>query len=134
MKKQWYLGLDYGQAWIGAAVGNQDSGALSLKAVANRGREYCVKEIAKIVDEYEVSHIVIGLPEGRLVDEIKAWGRELEKVTGLEVVYQDERSSSREADSLARADNLSLRKVKHAQHSWAAGEILRRYLSRNDVN
>ncbi len=128
MKKQWYLGLDYGKSWIGMAVGNAMFGVSALAAVKYVNEEKWISDLSKVVKEYEVSEIVMGMPEGLLKEEIEKLGRKLEKSLEIKVNFQDEEGSSKLAVKTARASAVSVGKLKEGEHSLAASEILRRYL------
>jgi len=128
MKKQWYLGLDYGKSWIGMAVGNAMFGVSTLASVKYVNEEKCISDILRVIEEYEVGEIVLGIPQGLLKEEIEELGKKLEKKLQMKVNLQDEANSSKQAIKTARASAISVGKLKEGEHSLAASEILRRFL------
>jgi putative transcription antitermination factor YqgF len=129
MKKKLYLGLDYGQAWIGVAIGSKEIGVSALKPINLKGKENSYAQINKVCGEYEIDVVVMGLSRGRLEEEMKNFGEELENYLEKKVILADEFGSSRQALSLAKNSHISTRKIKNSEHSLAAAEILRQYLS-----
>jgi len=118
------LGVDFGLKRIGLALA--DSGlAEPLKIINNTN---CVeKEIVKICHQYEISRIIVGLPEGPLVGKIKKFGRRLNKFTGLPVGFQDETLTSKLAlDRMIEAGKRQ--KARRQKDAVAAALILQDYL------
>ena len=54
------LAIDFGEIRIGLAVGDYKAKVASTK---NHGYENVCNEIVKIVDEWQINRIVIGMPE-----------------------------------------------------------------------
>ena len=108
------LGIDYGQKYLGLAISAgelaQPKGTLAINQLTDL--------LAKI-HAWEITRIVIGLSEGKMAEETKVWGKKLEKMVQLPVVFCDETLSSHEAGS--DKDN----------HAKAAAVILQRYLDEN---
>ena len=98
------VGIDYGRKRIGAAVGQNNTGvARPLSVVKMRQREPDWFELDKIISSWLPNVIVIGKPttlDGSvhpLNDEIKTFGKNIEKRYGKPVFYVDEYLSSRMA-------------------------------------
>lgn len=96
------LGIDWGKARIGLALGNtQTKLASPLKAVAS------LSEIKKIVADEEIDRLVVGQPvneQGGGVDEnFAAFLEELKQEIPLPLDLVDERFSSQLADQLIRS-------------------------------
>lgn len=99
------MGLDYGSVTVGVAV----SDGLLLTAqpveVIKRKSETKLRQtlarIEALIAEYEVEKIVLGLPKnmnntsGERVQKTEEFKEKLEKRTGLEVIFWDERFSGR---------------------------------------
>ena len=102
------IGLDYGTKTVGVAV----SDALGLTAqgveTITRKEENKLRQtlarIEAIIEEYEVTKIVVGLPKnmnntlGERAEACKDFADKLERRTGIPVVMWDERLSTVSAD------------------------------------
>jgi putative Holliday junction resolvase len=106
------MGLDLGKKRIGVAV--SDELGITAQAVTTLDRggfERTRAALKELVQTYEVSQIVVGLPLhmsgelGQSAEECLAYGRKLEKSLGLPVVFWDERLSTVAAEkSLLEGD------------------------------
>jgi len=131
------LGIDYGDSRIGLAQSDSlGIIASGLGAVANKSMRNSIDEIATIAKINEVSKIIIGLPlnmdgtEGDRANKTKAFGKNLEKVSGVSVFYQDERMTS---ISATRAmDDMGIKKHKQQAQidTKSAQIILQMYLDK----
>ncbi len=110
------------------AVGNAMFGVSTLASVKYVNEEKCISDILRVIEEYEVGEIVLGIPQGLLKEEIEELGKKLEKKLQMKVNLQDEANSSKQAIKTARASAISVGKLKEGEHSLAASEILRRFL------
>jgi len=101
------LGVDYGIKRIGLAITDESVGVvLPYKLLENKGLEYIMEEFKKIVEQENVTKIVVGMPLtlrgefGPKAEEIKIFIENLKGVVSVPVVFIDERFSSRLADTL----------------------------------
>lgn len=101
------LGIDYGDAKIGLAIGDIDSGvATPFGVVKNLGINNALDELKKICDKERIEKIVIGVPvnpnelESEQIRKIENFITRLREKTGLEIVGRDERFSTQEAQKL----------------------------------
>ena len=131
------LGLDYGTRRLGIAVSDADQRIAS--PLDNHDR--CTEELdaARLVElarEYRVVGLVVGLPvhmsgdEGQKAAESRDFGSWASRMTGLPVVYEDERYTSALAQQYLRQANLSRRKRKARLDKVAAQLILQAFLDR----
>lgn len=104
------LGVDYGLKNIGLAISGGYI-AEPLKIV------YSISEIKKIVSDFKIEKIVVGVSEGKSKELAISFGKKLESMLGLPVDFIDETLSSYEAGAKA--------------HARAAAIILQRYLDEN---
>lgn len=118
------LGIDYGKSYVGLAIseGHQAEGLTMVHRgeVAARIEIFCKTQQIKI--------IVLGVPEGRLKNEVMEFGKQLEKRLKLPVVYQDETLTSQNATMLLDQTNTSRKKQQTKEHTLAAVFILQSYL------
>ena len=132
------MALDYGEARIGVAVSDPTGVfAQPLETIAARGRKAApVDRILKLVREYEVGRIVVGLPllfdgsSGSQAERTRAFGTRVARRTGLPVDYFDERWSSEQARRVLRETGVAARKQKGRVDPIAASLILQAWMDR----
>lgn len=126
------LGVDYGTKRIGFAI-SDDLGltARPLEVVARRDLHDALHRIA---DEYEVGHVVVGLPTGLSGNEgtsaagARELGAAIEEVLEVTVEYVDERFTSRMAESALLESGMKRQSRKETVDKVAAAIILQTYL------
>jgi putative Holliday junction resolvase len=135
------LGIDYGRRRVGLAI-SDPTGMLARpwKTIANRGTHTdivnaLVTEILSLRDEDDgLEAVVVGFPRrlggepNEQTEEVRALAADLEAVIGVPLVLQDERLTSREADSLLALSEKDWRKRKASLDATAAAIILQDYL------
>jgi putative Holliday junction resolvase len=129
------LGVDPGEVRIGLAISDPERRIASpLETYVRRDRDQDARFFSKLVATEEVGGIVVGLPvhlddrEGKSAQAARKFGHWLEKVTGLEVVFWDERFTTREAEELLWEAGLSHKKRRQRRDRVAAQIILQHYL------
>lgn len=129
------LGVDYGDARIGVSVCDElEILASPLMTVKSESMRKNIDRIAEIARREGVKKIVVGLPlnmdgsEGERAGKSRAFGRVLEKVSGIEVDYMDERLTSVEAEEIMELVNVKKEKRKNTVDRIAAQIILQTYL------
>ena len=129
------MALDVGIRRIGVAV--SDPLLLTAQGVCTIERHSVAEDIAKIQDliqQYEVSRMVIGLPlhmngsEGESVEMARQFGAALAAVFAGEIVYRDERLTTVAAEKLLIHGDVSRKKRKQVVDKIAAAVILQNYL------
>lgn len=132
------IGLDYGSKTVGVAM--SDEMLLTAQPLVTIHRERPAKlrqtlaQIEQLLEEYQVEKIVVGLPkklnneEGDRCEKTRAFGEMLERRTGLEVIYQDERLTTAEADDLLERGGVRKQNRKQYIDKMAASLILQGYL------
>jgi len=129
------MGLDVGTHTIGVAISDElGITAQGLKTVKRRSLEADFEEISSIIDHFEISKIVVGLPKnmdgtlGKQAEKVFRWIRDLKDRTHLPVVTWDERLSTVGASKVLIEADLSRRKRKKVIDKLAAVLILQGYL------
>lgn len=129
------LGIDYGDARIGLALSDESETLASpLGTVTPKSMRKAIDEIAAIAKEKNVKLIVLGLPinmdgsMGERVDKTKAFGSNLERVSGIEVVYKDERLTTVSAERSLIESGVRREKRKTVIDTVSAQIILQGYL------
>ncbi len=130
------MGVDYGDARTGVAVSDLLCSIVGTTTVIHsRNAEKTASEIARIVKEKEVGEIALGLPrnmdgsEGARAALCRNFGHILEEVTGLPVVFWDERRTTVEAHNILSEHNYHGKKRKNTVDAVAAALILEGYLA-----
>ncbi|MBZ7936477.1 MULTISPECIES: Holliday junction resolvase RuvX [Campylobacter] len=122
------LALDVGLKRIGVAL-CIDKIALPLDAVIRKNRNQAATEIKKILQEYDISLLIVGIPKGgSSEDEMQ---RRIQHFVSLlefekEVIYVDESGTSKEALKFQRANT---RKKDGKLDSLAAFIMIRDYFA-----
>ena len=135
------VGLDVGERRIGVAVSDvsrtlaRPLGVLRPAGLDLDAVQVSADEIARLAREEDgVASIVVGLPrrlDGTPTDmtqRVEHFARQLEARTSLPVTLQDERLSSREAESRLALREKDWRKRKQRIDAAAAAVILQDYL------
>jgi putative Holliday junction resolvase len=129
------LGVDYGSVRIGLAVSDAERRIASpLATYARRGPARDADFFRTLVREEQVAGLVVGLPvhldgrEGPKAAEARALGRWLAAVTGLPVVFWDERFTTVEAEAFLRSAGLTNKRRKDRRDQVAAQILLETYL------
>lgn len=119
-----YLGIDYGTVHIGVATAEHML-ATPLPTLLND--QSLISKLKLMIVTHHITHIVVGLPSGKLVSEIKAFVDNLKQATNLPVILHDETLSSQDALRQLRDAGAS-RSKKKSEHSYSAALILEDYL------
>lgn len=134
------MGLDYGTKTVGVAI--SDETRLIAQPLLTIERKHADKlrqtyaQIEGLINEYECTMIVLGLPknmnnsEGERVVATKSFKENLERRTGLPVVFEDERLTTVEADRILEATEVAHSRRKDYIDKMAAAIILQTYLDR----
>ena len=135
------VGLDVGERRIGVAVSDvtktlaRPHGVLRTTGLDANGLVIVTDAIARLAAEEDgVVAVVVGLPrrlDGLATDltaRVEQFARRLESRTGMPVVLQDERLSSREAESRLALREKDWRVRKDRLDAAAAAVILQDYL------
>jgi len=125
------LALDVGEKRIGAAIASTITRLpQSLPTIAHAPD--VMQVISKLIKQYDVTKIVIGLPRnlhGERTDQTKLvenFAHELQGVTGIEVYFQDEALTSKQAEQELKQHKVTY--TKEAVDALAALYILEDFL------
>jgi len=124
-----YIAIDLGLKRIGLAYSAHKDIVTPLPAVIRKNRNQASSEVKKVITEWEVDALVVGIPlGGSSEDEMK---RRIEHFMNLvdfkgEIFLQDEAGSSLEAENLMKGEIKYIRDGR--VDSISAMIILQRYL------
>jgi putative Holliday junction resolvase len=131
------LALDVGSRTIGMAVSDPlGITAQGLETIRRRNKRYDFEQLSKVVTEYKVHEIVIGLPlrmsgeEGIQAEKMREFAALVGKKFELPVHLIDERLTSVEANRVLRESEMSIQKRAGAVDRLAAVLILQSFLER----
>jgi putative holliday junction resolvase len=129
------LGIDYGTVRIGLAVSDADRVIASPLEVRERqGADRDAAYFRQIVEREQIGGLVAGLPlhttgrEGIKAQEAREFGEWLKGVTGLPVIYADERFTTAFAESALWSAGLTHKKRKARRDAVAAQMMLQAFL------
>lgn len=133
------LALDFGSKTVGVAV----SDALGLTATGveiirrkspNKLRKTLAR-VEELIEEYDIEKIILGYPvmldgsEGERVEKTKEFALMLERRTGKEIIFQDERLTTVEAYEIMDLMGIKKEDRYHYVDMVAAKVILEDYLN-----
>lgn len=117
-----------GQKTVGVAVsdalGITAQGVETVTRKSNKKLRQTLARIEALIEEYEVSKVVLGLPKnmnntlGERAEETKEFQAMLQRRTGLEVVLWDERLTTMESEEFCRKAECAVRTGKNALTGW----------------
>ena len=132
------IGLDYGSKTVGVALSDELMLTAQPLTTIHRDRptklRQTLAQIEQIIEQYDVDRIVVGGPkkldneEGERCEKTKEFGDMLENRTGLEIIYQDERLTTAQADGVLEQGGIRKDKRKQYIDKMAASLILQNYL------
>lgn len=132
------MGLDVGSRTIGMAISDElGLTAQGFKTLRRKSLEDDFQEIAAIINQFEISKIVVGLPKnmngtlGSQAETVLKWVEILKDRIEVPVVTWDERLSTVGASRVLLEADLSRRKRKKVIDKLAAVLILQGYLDQS---
>jgi len=131
------MGLDVGSHTIGVAVSDElGITAQGVKTIRRKSKDEDSKEIIKIIDQFDIGKIVVGLPKnmdgtlGKQAEMVFQWIKTLKEKIHFPVVTWDERFSTIEASKILLEADLSRKKRKKVIDKLAAVLILQGYINK----
>lgn len=134
------MALDIGDKKIGVAV--SDPFFLMAQGLTTIIRDFHDKEtlaqLKKIVQDYEVNKIIIGLPKnmnntlGPQAEKVMKFAEEITNITAIEPIFEDERLTTVSAEKLLISHNVRRQKRKKIIDKVAAVYILQNYLDKEN--
>ena len=128
------MALDVGTKRIGIALSDFLHVIATPHSTIQREPEAkALEEIQKIAKENHVSKIIVGLPKN-MDDSIGFQGEDCinfsQKIIGFDIILEDERLTSEEAEQRLKARKIDFRKNKGLVDMESACVILEQYLGR----
>jgi putative holliday junction resolvase len=132
------MGLDVGSKTVGIALSDElgwTAQGLETLKINEEENVFGFDELGKIIKEYEVDKIVVGLPKnmngsiGPRGEASQFFARELEERFGIPVILWDERLTTVAAERVLLEADVSRKKRKKVIDKMAAMMILQGYLN-----
>ncbi len=123
------IAIDLGLKRIGLALSYGNGIVTPLSSIERRNRNQAAADVKKVLNEYEATTVVVGIPMGSTTEEeMRRRVAHFMNLVGFEgeIAYQDEAHSSQEAEALMRGDIRYKRDGRI--DSLSAKIILERYL------
>ncbi|MBT2636416.1 MULTISPECIES: Holliday junction resolvase RuvX [unclassified Bacillus (in: firmicutes)] len=132
------MGLDVGSKTVGIALSDElgwTAQGLETLKINEEENVFGFDEIGKIIKEYEVDKVVVGLPKnmngtiGPRGEASQFYARELEERFGVPAILWDERLTTVAAERVLLEADMSRKKRKKVIDKMAAVMILQGYLN-----
>jgi putative Holliday junction resolvase len=130
------LALDYGTVRIGVALSDEMGWtAQPLETLTRRTLDRDIAHIASLVGTYEVRQVLLGFPlqldgrEGPAIQAMREFQARLEAGVSVPVMLWDERLTTKSAEDLLIAADVSRKKRKGVVDRIAASILLQSYLA-----
>lgn len=128
------MALDVGTKRIGIALSDYlNVIALPHSTIQREPEKKAIEEICKIAKDNRVEKIVVGVPinmDGTQGAQANDCINFSQKLQGFDIIYEDERLTSEEAETRLRARKIDFRKNKGLVDMESACVILEQYLGR----
>jgi putative holliday junction resolvase len=131
------LGVDWGTVRVGVAMSDEEQ-KLSFPLQHPLESRTAIEEIQKMVEEYDVGKIVIGLPlslqgqETESTQRTRKFAENVRKKTGLDPEFVDERFSSVASTQALRQQEVKEKDQRQIKDNIAAALMLQKYLETNN--
>jgi putative Holliday junction resolvase len=133
------IGLDIGDARIGVAISDPlGTTAAGIEAIQRVNLAEDLEAVKQIAERHGAVEIVLGFPQSfdgsdsSPVEKIRAFGRKLAQVTGLPIVYEDERLTTISTIRTLTVQGFKANKGKELDDMQAAAIILQKFLDRKE--
>jgi putative holliday junction resolvase len=128
--KRW-LGLDLGNVRIGVALSDSlGMTAQPLKVLKSEGTQKDLINLGEMVNEYEVTQVIVGLPinmdgtESKQTQKIRDFTQKLSNRLNVSVFFVDERLTSRQAERMMSESGVTSKKQRGKVDQIAAAILL----------
>lgn len=125
------LGIDYGKRKIGLATAEGNIAAphsvLHVKSL-----DQAVKKVEEVVKAEKVEKIVVGISEGKMAEEQRAFAESLRFKLSLPTMLWDETLTTQDARVLAIDAGIKKKKRKALEDAFAATVVLQSFLDNEE--
>lgn len=132
------MGLDVGDKTVGVAISDLlQMTAQGLETVRRESNKQTYEDLKKIIDEYEINKVVVGLPKnmdgsiGPQSEKVMKFASKLKNKYDIDLIYIDERLTTVSAERTLIEGDVSRANRKKLIDQVAASYILQFYLDSN---
>lgn len=133
------MGLDVGDKRIGVAISDPlGITAAGLEAIERKNMRQDVLTVSEMARRHGAVEIVVGLPKnmdgtlGEQAHKVQAFARKLARVTGLPIIYEDERLTTISAIRTLTLQGVKTGQKKDLVDRQSAAIILQKFLDRRE--
>ncbi|HEY9870122.1 MAG TPA: Holliday junction resolvase RuvX [Candidatus Obscuribacterales bacterium] len=133
------MGLDVGDKRIGVAISDPlGITAAGLETIERKNMRQDVMAVAEMARRHGAVEIVVGLPKnmdgtlGEQAHKVQAFARKLARVTGLPIIYEDERLTTISAIRTLTLQGVKTGQKKDLVDRQSAAIILQKFLDRHE--
>jgi putative Holliday junction resolvase len=126
-----YLAIDYGTKRIGLA---RSIGWLAEPMMILSYSDKVVEQIYDLCKEYQIDELVVGISEGEMAEETKAFAEILKKKVELPLHYVDETLSSKEVTEMVRQSGKKMKDRREPIDHFAAAHVLQQFLDSSQIS
>ena len=131
------MAIDIGDKKIGIALSDAlKMTSQGLETYYRKNKKQDFDYLTALMSKHEVSTLVVGLPknmngtEGPQAEKAREFAAGINRVSGVEIVFVDERLTTMEAEKMLISGDVSRKKRKNVIDKVAANLILQQYLQR----
>ena len=121
------LGIDYGRAKVGLAIG-VNGFVEPFKVIHYNNEDKLFAEIKNIVRTEEIEKVVVGISEGEMAKETNDFVSKLLETLSVSVDTFDETLTSQEAQRISHEAGVPQKKRHEMEDAYAATIMLQNYL------
>jgi putative Holliday junction resolvase len=123
------LGIDFGTKKIGLAIADSETKlAEPLQTIHFESSDGALEKIKRVVADENIGKVVLGVSAGKMAETTKKFGKKLEDILAIPVIYQDERLTTKEAQRLSIEAGIKRKKRKSLEDAYSATLILQSFL------
>lgn len=126
------LGIDYGKSKVGVAVGDTVTKLAEPLAVWSSSRFKA--QGSKLIKENDIQKVVVGVPGGKMEEEIRKFGARLEVQTKVKVEFFDETLTTQDAKKILIQSGRKRKSRREKEDAFAAALMLQYYLEGGQKN
>ena len=133
-----YLGLDLGTTTLGISISDKTNTLVSpLKVIKFAFEDYesVIDELKEIINNYNITEVVLGLPKNMdgsmgFASKRSLNFKELLEKNNISVILEDERLTTKASENIIHSNNENIKNTKNKIDAIAASLILESYLKR----
>ena len=133
-----YLGLDLGTTTLGISISDKTNTLVSpLKVIKFSFENYesVIDELKEIINDYNITEVVLGLPKNMdgsmgFASERSLNFKELLEKNNISVILEDERLTTKLSENIIHSNNGNIKNTKNKIDAIAASLILESYLKK----